>query len=74
MTTYLINFLIYLDIFFLTLHLYFYIDLIALIVLYVLYFLYFFYCILCMYIWTSCLKLTFIIITYLKFTIRNVFC
>ena len=38
-TTYLINFLIYLDIFFLTLHLYFYIDLIALIVLYVLYFL-----------------------------------
>ena len=55
-TTYLIHFLIYLDITFLILHLYFYVDLIALIVLYVLYFSIFFNCILCIHIWTSCLK------------------
>ena len=41
-TTYLINLLIYLDIIFFTLHLYFYVDhIIALILLYVLYFSYF---------------------------------
>ena len=49
-TTYLINFLIYLSIIFLTLHLYLYVDhIIALIVLYVLYFSYVFNCILCIY-------------------------
>ena len=48
-TTYLINFVIYLSIICLTLHLYLYVDhIIALIVLYVLYFSYF-YCILCIY-------------------------
>ena len=51
-TTYLINFLIYLSIIFLTLHLYLYVDhIIALIVLYVLYFSYFLNCILCIYIY-----------------------
>ena len=51
-TTYLIHFLIYLDIILFILHLYFYVDLIiALIVLYVLYFAIFFYCILCIFIY-----------------------
>ena len=49
-TTYLINFLIYLSIIFLTLHLCLCVDhIIALIVLYVLYFSYFFNCMLCIY-------------------------
>ena len=49
-TNYLTNFLIYLFIFLLTLHLYVYVDhIIALTVLYVLYFSYIFNCILCIY-------------------------
>ena len=60
-TTDLINFLIYLSIIFLTLHLYLYVDhIIALIVLYVLYFSYFFNCILCI----RCLVLNKIVLYY----------